>query len=360
MELLTPLYEQHVSLGAKMVPFAGYLMPIQYPTGVIAEHMATRQQAGLFDVSHMGEIMIEGAHALASLNDLLTNDFSQMVDGQVKYALMCNERGGVVDDLLVYKFHAAKFLLVVNASNKDTDVAWVNAHIPTGVTDVSDQFAQLALQGPASKQIAEALLSGGTLPEKYYSFAPEVSLAGIACNVSRTGYTGEYGYEILCAPEDAKALWAAMLAAGEEFGILPCGLGARDTLRLEAGMPLYGHELSADISPLEANLDFAVKLDKPHFIGQAALQSQPVRRVRVGLQMTGRGIAREQMSVYSGDVCIGETTSGTHCPFLAQAVAMAYLDKDAATIGQTVQVDIRGRKTEATIVPYVFYKRTKS
>ena len=240
MEQKTPLYERHVAAGGKIVPFAGWLLPVQY-SGVIAEHKAVRSACGLFDVSHMGELVLRGTDALANVNRLMTNDFSGMYEGQARYSPMCYEDGGVVDDLIVYKVSDTVYFIVVNAANKDKDAAWIREHL-TGdcaMEDWSDRVAQLALQGPRAEEILRKLTSD--IPEKNYSAVLRGTVKGMACMVSRTGYTGEDGFELYCAPADAPALWDALLEAGEPFGLIPCGLGARDTLRLEAAMPLYGH-----------------------------------------------------------------------------------------------------------------------
>lgn len=357
MEKKTPLYDRHVTALGKIVPFAGWLLPVQY-SGVIAEHMAVRQACGLFDVSHMGELVLRGADALANVNRLMTNDFTGMYAGQARYSPMCYENGGVVDDLIVYKCTDTAYLIVVNAANKDKDAAWVAAHLTGACTmeDRSDSIAQLALQGPRAQAILRPL--AGELPEKNYSAVLQGAVDGIPCLISRTGYTGEDGFELYCAPGDAPLLWDKLLSAGADYGLIPCGLGARDTLRLEAAMPLYGHELSPEINPYEAGLGIFVKLDKPDFIGKAALQAaRPVSRRRVGLRMTGRGIAREQCPVYGGDRQIGLVTSGTHCPYLGHVVAMALVDAAFQEPGTKVQVDVRGRRVEAEVVKTPFYQR---
>ena len=360
MEQKTPLYAKHAAAGGKIVPFAGYLLPVQYPTGVIAEHMAVRTAAGLFDVSHMGELVFTGPDALRNLNHLLTNDFTGMYDGQVRYSPMCNDQGGCVDDLIVYKVHDTAYLVVVNAANKDKDAGWMREHLfgACEMEDISGRVAQVALQGPKSKQILLRLLDKSVLPPKYYSFVQDVDLRGIRCLISRTGYTGEFGYELYCVSADAEGLWDLLLEAGADLGLIPCGLGARDTLRLEAAMPLYGHELNDVITPLEAGLDFAVKMGKEDFIGKNAIAARlPVRQTRVGLEITGRGIAREHQDIYIGDRLAGQTTSGTHCPFLGKAVAMAYLSSAYAVPGTRVEVDVRGRRVAAQVVELPFYKR---
>ena len=360
MELKTPLYDVHVAEGGKIVPFAGYLLPVQYPTGVIKEHMAVRQAAGLFDVSHMGEILFTGPTALNTLNHLLTNDFTDMPEGRVRYSVMCNEKGGVIDDLVVYKFGDEEYLVVVNAANRHKDYAHMAANLLPGTKaeDISDSVAQLALQGPAAPAILGRLVSGDSLPKKYYTAVRDVDIHGMKCMVSRTGYTGELGYEIYTAPENAVALWKLLRETGAQDGLIPCGLGARDTLRLEAAMPLYGHEMDETISPLEAGLDFGVKLGKAEFIGRDALLAAGApSRVRVGLEITGRGIAREHQDVFLGDKNIGMTTSGTHCPAAGKALAMALVDASHSAPGTNLDVDIRGRRVSATIVPLPFYHR---
>lgn len=353
MERKTPLYDRHTAAGGKLVPFAGWLLPVQY-SGVIAEHRAVRTGCGLFDVSHMGELLLRGPDALANLNRLMTNDFSGMADGQARYSPMCYEDGGVVDDLIVYRCSDTAWLAVVNASNIGKDRDWMTAHLAGDCTleDLSDQTAQLALQGPGVEALLRTLTAD--LPAKNYTAVLHGTVDGRPCLVSRTGYTGEDGFELYCAPADAPALWDALTAAGA----LPCGLGARDTLRLEAAMPLYGHELSPSINPYEAGLGIFVKLEKPDFIGKAALErARPVSRRRVGLQMTGRGIAREGCPVYDGGRQVGVVTSGTHCPWVGQAVALALVDAAYKEPGTPLQVDVRGRRVDAQVVKTPFYRR---
>lgn len=357
MEQKTPLYDCHVAQEGKIVPFAGYLLPVQYPTGVIAEHMAVRTKCGLFDVSHMGEVIYEGPDALANINKILTNDYTKMDIGRVRYSLMCYEDGGVVDDLLVYKMREDKYLIVVNAGNHHKDVAWMQDHLFGDVrfTDISDSVAQIALQGPAADAIIAKLTQD--IPQKYYSFIDNVDIGGITALISQTGYTGEKGYEIYVAAADASQMWQKLLAAGKDEGLIPCGLGARDTLRLEAAMPLYGHEMDETVSPLETGLNFAVKLDK-EFIGRdTLLAAGEPKRQRVGLKVLGRGIVREHQDVYYQGQLIGHSTSGTHCPYLGGAYAMALVTAKSVNIGDKVEVDVRGRRIEAEVVPLPFYKR---
>ena len=362
MERKTALYDCHVACGGKIVPFAGYLLPVQYETGVIKEHMAVRTQAGLFDVSHMGEVVFEGPDALKNINYILTNDFTNMRDGQIRYSVMCYDDGGVVDDLIVYRYNQNKYLLVVNAANRDKDVKWMQEHLSGDVvfTDISDQLSQVALQGPKADAILRKLAKEEDIPAKYYTFVPEGLVGGVKCIISQTGYTGESGYELYMNNEDAVKIWNMLLEAGKEEGLIPCGLGARDTLRLEAAMPLYGHEMNDVIHPLETGLKFAVKLQKEDFIGKKALEAKSVlTRKRVGLKMIGRGIARENEKVYVGDKEVGWTTSGTHCPYLGYAIAMAILDLDYTEIGTKVEVEVRGRRIEAEVVALPFYKKEK-
>ncbi|MDR3331500.1 MAG: glycine cleavage system aminomethyltransferase GcvT [Synergistaceae bacterium] len=357
----TPLYGCHAELGGRIVPFAGYELPVQY-SGVIAEHMAVRTRAGLFDVSHMGEVIFSGPDALANIQLLLTNDFTDMVDGRVRYSLMCNDEGGVIDDLIVYRNGRDRYLTVVNASNREKDVAWMKSHSfgDVKVEDISDDVAQIALQGPASEDILQRVAEASIIPAGYYTFKDGVLVGGVKCLLSRTGYTGELGFELYMANRDAPKLWHTLLDAGSDLGLIPAGLGARDTLRLEASMPLYGHEMDETVTPFQAGLSFAVKMAKENFIGKSALQSlaKPVKS-RVGLKVAGRGIVREREIVYIGDRAVGVTTSGTHCPFLGAAFAMASVDSGIAVPGAVVEADVRGRRIEAEIVPLPFYKRAK-
>lgn len=360
MERKTPLYNVHVEEGGKIVPFAGYLLPVQYGTGVIQEHMAVRQQAGLFDVSHMGEILFTGPTALDTINHLLTNDYNGMAVNKVRYGAMCNADGGTIDDLVVYKFGEERYLAVVNAANREKDYAHMAANVLPGTQcqDISDTVAQLALQGPKAPAILKKLLPEDQIPKGYYTALPNVEIQGMKCMISRTGYTGELGYEIYTANENAPKLWKVLREAGEEFGLIPCGLGARDTLRLEAAMPLYGHEMDETVTPLEAGLDFAVKLNKPEFIGKDALVAAGTpQRVRVGLAVTGRGIVREHQDLFLNGEKIGQTTSGTHCPFLGKALAMGLIDAKYAAVGTALEADVRGRRVAVEIVPLPFYKR---
>jgi len=359
MELKTALYDTHVKANGKIVPFAGYMLPVQY-SGVIAEHMAVRTKAGLFDVSHMGEFICKGEDAFNNLQMLLTNDFTNMVAGQARYSPMCNEQGGTVDDLIVYKIKDYTYFIVVNASNKDKDYAWMTAHQFGEVSfeDISSNTSQIALQGPRAYEILIKLTKEEYIPKKYYYCVFDAVVAGMKCIVSQTGYTGEDGFEIYLSNEDAPKMWEALMEAGREFGIIPCGLGARDTLRLEAAMPLYGHEMDDTIDPLETGLAFGVKMQKKDFIGKKAIEEKgPLTRKRIGLKVLGRGIIREHEEVYANEKLIGHTTSGTHCPYLGYPVAMALVDINYIEIGTKVEVLVRGRKVEAEVVKLPFYKK---
>ncbi len=357
MEKKTPLYETHVALGGKIVPFAGYLLPVQYE-GVIAEHNAVRNHAGLFDVSHMGEITCIGKDALANLNHLLTNDYTTMYDGQARYSPMCNENGGVVDDLIVYKVRDDHYFIVVNAANKDKDFAWMKEHAfgDAVFTDISEDVAQIALQGPKAETILRKLAEEEDIPKKYYSCYFHKQIGGMDCIISRTGYTGEDGFEFYLAAAEAPKLWNLLLETGKEEQLVPCGLGARDTLRLEAAMPLYGHEMDDEIDPREAGLGVFVKMQKEEFIGKKALEEKEITRKRIGLKVTGRGIIREHMDLYAGDKKAGISTSGTHCPHLGYPAAMALVDKEYAEIGTKLQAEVRGRRVDAEVVKLPFYK----
>lgn len=352
----TPLYDSHLALGAKMTDFGGWALPVQY-SSILEEHKAVRERAGLFDVSHMGEIFVKGAGAFAYLQNLLTNDLTTLRDGGCRYSAMCYEDGGTVDDVLVYKYHDGEYLIVVNAGNTEKDALWMHeqaAGFDCEVINASAEWAQLALQGPLAHTLL-APLCGAALPEKNYTFVPELLVCGIPALVSRTGYTGEDGFELYCTARHAQELHAALMKAGEASGLLPCGLGARDTLRFEASMPLYGHELTKEITPLEAGLSFAVKLNKEAFIGKSALEASPTRK-RIGLKLLDRGIAREHMDVLLNGSIVGFTTSGSPAPTLGGNYVMALVSSEAAE-AQNFSILVRGRALMAQAVPMPFYKR---
>jgi len=354
----TPLYECHVKHGGKIVDFAGYELPVQYEgLGVITEHTAVRTKAGLFDVSHMGEVIVSGPDAESALNYLLTNDIRGMYDGQVRYSLLPNEKGGAIDDVLVYRVNGEKFLVVVNASNADKDAAWISANLKGDVKfeNVSNKVAQIALQGPISKDIMLKLVKDEDLPQKYYSFKWEVNVGGVKCLISRTGYTGEFGYELYCEDCDGVKLYDIVMAAGKDEGLVPAGLGARDTLRLEAAMPLYGHELEEDIPVDEVGLGFAIKMQKEDFVGKAALENHTPAYERVGATVIDRGIPREHCDVYCGDELVGTVTSGTQSPLLKMPVAMLRIKLGYAD--KPLEADVRGRRIGLKVIPMPFYKK---
>lgn len=330
----TPLYECHLALGARMMGFGGFEMPVQY-TSIIDEHLAVRQAAGLFDVSHMGEIFVRGPQAFAFVQHLITNDASRLYNGRALYTVMCTPEGGVVDDLLVYRFDAETYMLVVNAANIEKDFAWMQAHNPMGASleNRSDAIALLALQGPATFAIARHFVPD-VAPDNppYYHFRVIAPGAFLGCRwavLSHTGYTGEPGLEIYCEADEAARVWDALLEVGQAYGLKPAGLGARDTLRLEAGYCLYGHELDESINPWEAGLSWVVKLDKGNFIGREALlrlkESGPARRL-IGLILEARGIPRAGYAIVdSQKTPIGRVTSGTLSPVLQQGIAFGYV-----------------------------------
>ncbi len=363
MDLKTPLYETHVAAGGKVVPFAGYLLPIQYGTGIITEHMAVRKQAGLFDVSHMGEVIYSGPDATANVNKVITNDVTLLQNGDICYSPILNHEGGFVDDCIVYKMNEHKYFIVINASNRHKDVAWFKEQLFGNVVfeDVSDITAEVALQGPNSTEILKRLVAESDIPAGYYTFKENVLLDGIPCLISQTGYTGETGYEIYTANEHITHVWNKLLEVGADLGLIPCGLGARDTLRLEAGMPLYGHEMDDTVTPLEIGLGFFVKMEKDGgFVGkEALLAKQPFSTKRVGLKVTGKGIVREHATIYAGDEVVGTTTSGTHSPYFGYGIAMAHLNKKHAKIGTALEVDVRGRRISVEVIKLPFYKKAQ-
>lgn len=355
MEKTTPLYDVHRALGATMVPFGGFIMPIQYPKGILTEHKAVREKAGLFDVSHMGELILSGPDALANLNRLVSNDFTDLEIGKIRYGILVRADGTAVDDLLVYKRGEADYLIVVNASNTDKDDAYFREQLKGQFTyaNVSSDYGQIALQGPNAEFILRLLTD--VIPQAYYSFIENVDVKGIKVLISRTGYTGEDGFELYCDAKDTVALWNLVLSTGAPYGLEPCGLGARDTLRLEAAMPLYGHELDDATTPIEAGLKFFTKLDKPDFIATEALSAAPKKR-RIGLRLIDRGIAREGSLVYCNGVEVGRVTSGTMSPTLGVAIAMAYVTPEV--FSETVfELDVRGRRLKAEKVKLPFYKK---
>ena len=363
----TPLNQVHRDLGGKMVDFGGWDMPVQYTAGVIDEHMRTRTAAGLFDVSHMGEIWVEGTDAIAFVNRLTTNDASKLVDGQAQYSALTNEKGGVVDDLLVYRFGPEKLLLVVNASTTDKDWEWITSHKADDdivLTNASADYCQIAVQGPNAVSILKELTDTDLDEIKYYWFTTG-QVDGVEAIISRTGYTGEDGFEVYAAAEHAVQLWNKLLETGrfgEPDGILPAGLAARNTLRLESGMSLYGHELDDDITPLESGLGWITKFQKGDFIGRDELEKlkeKGVRRKLVGFEMVDRGIARDGFDVYINDEKVGVVTSGSPAPFLKKNIGFAFLPVEFANIGQEIKIDVRGKLLTAAVIETPFYRRKK-
>ncbi len=364
----TPLTEWHIAHHARMAEFAGYQMPIQYST-IVTEHTATRTAAGIFDISHMGRLRFEGPRAAQLLDHLLTRRVSDLEPGAVRYSLMCNEDGGVLDDVLVSSLETPSgrffYLLVVNASNRQKILKWIQPHLAdfpdVAFSDVTDTTAMISLQGPKSIAIAQRLLPPKVSALGYYRGLVTEQM-GKACIVSRTGYTGEDGIELIVRSEDAMRIWENITMAGREHGIEPVGLGARDTLRLEAGMPLYGHELSEQIDPYTAGLGFAVNLKERSFIGSEVLTLRSATKPllqRIGLRLTGRRAAREGAALFdTDDREVGNVTSGTFSPSLQSPIAMGYVASELAVVGASLDVDIRGSRATAEIVKLPFYKRS--
>jgi glycine cleavage system T protein (aminomethyltransferase) len=360
MALRTPLYDAHLRAGARMVEFAGWEMPVQY-AGLLAEHEAVRARVGLFDVSHMGEVVFRGPKAMAALQAVFTNDLSKVADGQAQYGCLCRESGGIVDDVVVYKRGAEDLLVCVNAGNRQKDYEWLAAHAGgAGVKNESDDWAQLALQGPLAAQLLQRLCDLNLSIVKTYRFASG-KVAGVPCLVARTGYTGEDGFELFCRPDQAVKLWDALLEAGKPEGLQPAGLGCRDSLRLEMAYRLYGSDMDDEATPLEAGLGWVVKLDKGDFIGRDALVRQKeagLSRKLVGFQLTQAGIARHGYPVVQDGRPVGLVTSGTKSPSLGTAIGLAYVPPALAAEGSTFAVDVRGRPVAATVVKTPFYTRT--
>ena len=360
----TPLNARHRASGARMVPFGGWDMPVEY-SGLSNEHTAVRTRAGLFDVSHMGEIEIAGKDALAAVQRISSNNASKLAVGQAQYSGLLTPRGTFVDDLLVYRLAASHFLLVVNAGNIPKDYAWIAEQIkPAGdavAVDASSRYALLAIQGPEAQSVLQPLTGVDLGTIEYYWFA-HGEVANVRATISRTGYTGEDGFEIFVPPQSADRVWLALLESGKTADVIPCGLGARDTLRLEAGMRLHGNDIDETTTALEADLNWIVGWKKDDFIGAAALREQKAsgaKRKIVGFEMLDRGIARHGYDAYVGDAKAGVVTSGTQTPFLKKAIGMAYLPIEQTAAGTEFDVDIRGRRTRARVVPLPFYKRAK-
>jgi aminomethyltransferase len=360
----TPLNARHRASGARMVAFGGWDMPVEY-SGIVAEHMAVRERAGLFDVSHMGEIEIAGKNALDAVQRISCNDASKLQVGQAHYSGLKSAAGTFVDDLLVYRLAREHFLLVVNASHIATDYAHIAEHItPAGdaiAVDASSRYALIAIQGPRAIEVVQPLTGVELAAIKYYWFA-HGEVAGVRATISRTGYTGEDGFEVFVPPQSADRVWLALLEAGRAVDVVPCGLGARDTLRLEAAMRLHGNDIDDTTTPLEADLGWMVGWGKSDFLGADVLRGQKsagATKKLAGFEMVERGIARPGYEVHVGDRAVGRVTSGTQTPFLKKAIGMAYLPVEHTAAGTEFDVDIRGRRTRAQVVPLPFYKRKK-
>ncbi len=355
----TPLHDVHAALGAKIVPFAGFLMPVQYANGITAEHKAVRERCGMFDVSHMGEVDVRGPDAVRFVASVTSNDVAALQVGQIHYSTLLRADGTIVDDLLVYRF-ADKLMLVINASNRDKDIAHLRAHMGAfdcTLTDRSDEFALLAVQGPMAPALVQSFADVPLDGVKYYRFI-EGNVAGVPCIISRTGYTGEDGFELYFDASQAVHVWNTFMSTGQ---VTPCGLGARDTLRLEAGLCLYGNELDDHTTPIEAGLSWLVKLAKPEtFLGREVLARQHAEgtdRRLVGFTVDERAIPRHGYGVSYGGVHVGEVCSGTMSPTLGTSVGTCYLPSAAAVIGTPFDIDIRGKRVAARVVKLPFYKR---
>ena len=362
----TPLYPAHVVHGARLVEFGGWEMPVWYE-GIQAEHEAVRTKVGLFDVSHMGEFIVYGHAAEAGLQRLLTNDLSELQIAEAQYTLLPNESGGTVDDLLVYRLAADVFLLVVNASNIEKDREWIESHLPSGakLDDHSDAKSLIAIQGPMAPAVLSELTRIPIWNMEYYHFA-RGTVADCEALVSRTGYTGEDGFEVMVDNEDALDVWEALMAAGESSGIRPAGLGARDSLRLESSMALYGHELDDETSAIEAGLKRFVELEKPGLEGETIGGERFRREIEegaakklVGLEITGRGIARQGYPILADGEAVGVVTSGTSSPTLDKTIALGYVPPAHGKLGTELSVEVRGRQVAATVVRRPFYRRPK-
>ena len=363
----TPLNSIHRKLAGRMVEFGGWDMPVQYAAGTVEEHVRTRTHAGLFDVSHMGEVDVRGPDAVTFVNGLVSNDAAKLVDEQAQYSALTTPEGTVIDDLLVYRFAEDHLLLVVNAGTTDKDWDWISSHRENEdieLRNVSADYCQIALQGPDALGILQKLTRLPLSEIKYYHFR-EGEVDGVPAIVSRTGYTGEDGFEVYASPDKAEQLWNRILAAGNfgaDDGVLPCGLAARNTLRLEAGMCLYGHEIDETTTLLEANLGWITKLNKGDFIGRDRLLAQKeagIGRKLVGFEVTDRGIARDAQDVFIDGQRVGRVTSGSPAPFLKKNIGMAYVPVEFANEGRAIEIDVRGRMVAAQIVPLPFYKRPK-
>lgn len=357
----TPLYEKHLELKGKIIDFGGWALPVEY-SGILLEHEAVRTAAGLFDVSHMGEITVKGEEAEKFLQFIVTNDISVLKNNQIAYSTMCYPDGGVVDDLLVYKYSNTDYLLVVNASNTDKDFEWIESHTfpNVEVKNVSSNYAQLALQGPEAQNILQKLVTDDLNKIGFYYFRDNVNVGGINTLVSRTGYTGEDGFELYFASNDGPKMWDLILETGKEEKLIPAGLGARDTLRFEATLPLYGHEIDKDITPLEAGLGFFVKLSKDEFIGKDALAKQKLeglKRKLIGFEMIDRGIPRSHYEIYAEGKKIGYVTTGSFSPTLKKNIGLALIDAEYSKEGIEIEISVRNKNLKAKVIKKPFYTK---
>jgi aminomethyltransferase len=359
----TPLYAVHVAAGARMGEFGGWEMPIEY-SGIVQEHLAVRTAAGLFDVSHMGEIDVQGPEALALIQWVTSNDASRLRDSQAQYTALMNPNGSAVDDCIIHRFGPNHYFFCVNAANTDKDFAYILEHnrFDAKVSNVSADYAQLALQGPKSVEILSQLTGADLSAIRTYGFR-RARVGGVDGLLARTGYTGEDGFEFYLPPNEAEGVWNALLEAGKPSGLVPVGLGARNTLRLEAAYALYGHELDEQTTLVEANLSWIVKLDKGEFIGRQALAEQLARGPRkklVGFEMADRGIARDGYAIREGEQVIGRVTSGTYAPYLKKSIGLAYVPAERAAVGSEIEIDIRGKPARARQIPLPFYRRPRT
>ncbi|MFY9176095.1 MAG: glycine cleavage system aminomethyltransferase GcvT [Caldicoprobacterales bacterium] len=358
----TPLYETHTALGGKIINFGGWALPVQY-SSILKEHHAVRNAAGLFDVSHMGEILIEGKDAQEYLQHMITNDISKMSQGRAVYSPMCYRNGGTVDDLLIYKLEENKYLLVVNASNTEKDYEWLMENCTSDdllIKDVSSDYGLIAIQGPASQKILQKLTSTPLDEIRFFRFADNVEVGGVKAIVSRTGYTGEDGFELYVPSYQTVNLWDRIMEAGAGEGLVPAGLGARDTLRFEVALPLYGQELSPNISPLEAGLGRFVKLNKQDFIGKDALLRQAeegLKRKLAGFEMVDKGMPRTGYKVLADEKEIGFVTSGGLAPTLKKNLGLALVNVQHSNLGDEFYVQVRGKSLKAKVVSTPFYAK---
>ena len=358
----TPLFEHYEKYGGKMVDFAGWALPVEF-SGLKEEHFAVREKAGIFDVSHMGEVIVKGEEAEKFLDYLLSNEISKMQDKQISYNLMCYDSGTIVDDLIVYKYSKDHFLLVINAGNIEKDIPWItekSKEFKVNISNISDETAQLAIQGPKAQEILQRLTDFNLGDIKFFYFEDKVMIAGVPCLLSRSGYTGEDGFELYMDQKHVALLWDKIISEGKEEGLIPCGLGSRDTLRFESGLPLYGNELSDETSPLEAGLGFFVKLQKNDFIGKDALVKQKndgLTRKIVGFEMIDKGIPRHGYEVYSEDEKIGFVTTGYMAPTVKKTIGLAMVNIDFSPLGTEFFIAVRNKKLKAKVIDKKFYQK---